>query len=82
MIDTQAERTLLATRIDLANGKSNPEAALAYINEQREIAKKLTQAMRSADEVFKVSGGSTRHYINECLLPAIAEVGLCVIKKQ
>lgn len=42
----------------------------------------LVAAMRDADKAFERVGGSTRHYVNECLVPAMTERGICVAKIQ
>lgn len=36
----------------------------------------LTDVMRDADKAFEVSGGGTRHYIRDCLLPRLVEAGV------
>lgn len=41
-----------------------------------DIARQLTQAVRNADRNFEKVGGSSRHYVHDCLLPALAEQGL------
>lgn len=44
--------------------------------DQGEIIKRLTAAMREADETFETVGGSTRHYVRDCLLPILEKHGL------
>ena len=41
-----------------------------------DIVDRLTQAVRVADRQFEETGGTTRHYINECLLSALEKYGL------
>lgn len=44
----------------------------------------LTQAVREADELFesgRTGGGGTRHWLRDCLLPALDAHGLRVVKK-
>lgn len=36
------------------------------------LHRRLTAAMREADTNFVDVGGSTRHFVNDCLLPALA----------
>lgn len=43
-----------------------------------EIMKRLTRAVRVADKRFMQTGGSTRHYVIECLVPCLEEDGLTV----
>lgn len=50
--------------------------------EQRaEISKRVTRAVRLADLDFQKIGGTTMHYVHECLLPALEEngIGLSVV---
>lgn len=37
------------------------------------LVRRLTAAMREADEAFKSVGGSTRHYVRDCLLPILGK---------
>ena len=39
----------------------------------------ITAAVRIADERFQKSGGSSRHWVIECLLPALEEHGLVIV---
>lgn len=55
--------------------KDNPAAAKT----QAEIDDALTAALRDADLTFEKAGGSTRHYVRECLLPALAARGLTIV---
>lgn len=41
----------------------------------------VTEVMREADVLFEKSGGSTRHYVRDLLIPMLAEKGLIVRKK-
>jgi len=40
----------------------------------------LTRAVREADCNFERTGGSSKHWVEECFLPAINRVGLCVAR--
>ena len=40
----------------------------------------ITAAMREADRVFEKVGGSTRHYVRDCLLPIMKKHGLIVVR--
>ena len=46
------------------------------MSDESEIIIRLTKAMREADESFESVGGSTRHYVRECLLPILSGHGL------
>lgn len=39
---------------------------------------RLTAAVREADLAFEGVGGGTKHYVRECLLPALDKAGLIV----
>lgn len=41
-----------------------------------EFVRRMTAAMREADETFQRVGGSTRHHVRECLLPILEKHGL------
>ena len=41
-----------------------------------ELVRRMTAAMREADETFERVGGSTRDHIRDCLLPVLAKHGL------
>lgn len=43
---------------------------------EAELVRRLTAAMREADEAFERVGGSTRHHVRDCLLPILAKHGL------
>lgn len=45
-----------------------------------DIVQKLTAAMRKADLDFETVGGSSRHFVKECLLPALESEGLAVVE--
>ena len=40
----------------------------------------ITRAVRTADLAFENVGGSSRHWVRDCLLPALEEEGLSVVK--
>jgi hypothetical protein len=44
------------------------------------ISQRLTAAIRKADVEFESVGGSSRHYVAECLEPAITAAGLAVVE--
>ena len=44
----------------------------------QDIIDRLTRAVRVADRQFEETGGTSRHYINECLLPALEKYGLLI----
>lgn len=46
------------------------------------VVKELTAVMRKADKVFERVGGSTRHYVRDCLLPLMADAGLFVSSSE
>lgn len=41
-----------------------------------DIVRRMSAAMREADETFERVGGSTRHHVRDCLLPVLAKHGL------
>jgi hypothetical protein len=43
------------------------------------LTPKLTAAVREADQAFETVGGSSRHYVRDCLLPALAKAGLKIV---
>lgn len=42
----------------------------------------ITAAIREADRVFEKVGGSTRHYVRDCLLPIMKKHGLIVVRDR
>tara|TARA_R110000851_G_scaffold33896_4_gene90393 strand:+ start:1463 stop:1645 length:183 start_codon:yes stop_codon:yes gene_type:complete len=46
-----------------------------------DVEKRITAAVREADSVFEKTGGSTRHYVRECLMPILEKNGLEVREK-
>lgn len=40
----------------------------------------ITAAIREADIMFEKVGGSTRHYVRDCLLPIMKKHGLIVVR--
>lgn len=40
---------------------------------------KITEAVRAADNDFESSGGSSRHWVRECLLPHLTAAGLRIV---
>ena len=43
-----------------------------------DIVDRLTRAIRIADRQFETTGGTTRHYVNDCFLPALEKCGLLI----
>jgi hypothetical protein len=41
---------------------------------------RVTRAVRQADRAFGISGGTTRHWVRECFLPALEEAGLQIVE--
>jgi len=41
---------------------------------------KVTIAVQKADKAFETIGGSTRHWVRECFLPALEEAGLRIVE--
>jgi hypothetical protein len=40
----------------------------------------LTEAMRECDRQFETTGGSTRHYVRDLLLPWLTQRNICLVK--
>ena len=53
----------------------------AALEDDAELVRRMTAAMREADAVFERVGGSTRHHVRDCLLPILEKHGLSLIKK-
>lgn len=49
--------------------------------DESEIIRRVTRATRAADEAFQKIGGSSRHWVRECFLPAIEEEGLVITER-
>ena len=47
--------------------------------DEKELLRRVTLAVRLADEEFERSGGSSRHWVSECFLPALKEEGLEIV---
>jgi hypothetical protein len=45
-----------------------------------DVERLLTQAVREADKEFERCGGSSRHWVRECFLPALDAHGLLVVE--
>jgi len=52
------------------------DKAISNPDESVELVRRMTLAMREADEMFETVGGSTRHHVRECLLPVLEKHGL------
>lgn len=61
---------------------ATPESKEGERNEDPEIVIRLTAAIREADMKFDHVGGATRHYVRDCLLPALAKQGLRITDVQ
>jgi hypothetical protein len=46
---------------------------------ETEMIRLVTQAVRDADKQFESVGGSTRHWVRECFLPALERIGLTIV---
>lgn len=51
---------------------------LSHQYTHEEIAK-ITEAVREADHAFEKEGGSSRHFVRDCLLDALASAGLQIV---
>jgi hypothetical protein len=61
----------------------NPGAwGLAVIIDENEAIEKVTAAMREADPLFEETGGSTRHYVRDLLLPILERSGFAFGKQE
>jgi hypothetical protein len=61
----------------------NPgEWGLAVIVDEMEAIEKVTAAMREADPLFEQTGGSTRHYVRDLLLPILEKSGFVFGKQE
>ena len=49
-------------------------------SEESNLVAKITLVVRKADQAFEISGGSTRHWVRDCFLPALKEAGLWIAK--
>jgi hypothetical protein len=47
-------------------------------SEDNNLIQLLTEIMREADDKFIITGGSTRHYVRDCLLPLLWENNLVI----
>ncbi len=47
-----------------------------------QIIKRITRAVRAADEKFKRVGGSSRHWVIECLMPCLETEGLMICSRE
>ena len=69
--------------VDQQTAENAARAALAAIREQVPeenpgIVRRMTAAMREADAAFAKGGGTTRHYVRECVLPVLRKHGLLI----
>jgi len=42
------------------------------------LVAEITRAVRAADQLFQKTGGSSRHWVIECLIPALEDEGLAI----
>lgn len=47
-----------------------------------DVEKRFTVAMRRADAAFEKVGGTTRHYVRDCLPPALESEGLAIVDRE
>jgi catechol-2,3-dioxygenase len=47
--------------------------------EDNKIVRLVTRAVREADQTFLKTGGTSRHWVTECFLPAMEGNGLKII---
>lgn len=50
--------------------------------EDPELIRRVTAAVRLADAQFEQSGGSSRHWVRECLLPCLDDAGLQIVEQK
>ncbi len=50
-------------------------------DDDNEIVRAITAIVREADEVFQRVGGSSRHWVRDCFLPALSQHGWFVVKR-
>ncbi|MEA3225072.1 MAG: hypothetical protein U9Q07_03915 [Planctomycetota bacterium] len=50
------------------------------MDKDRQLVAGLTRAVRAADEAFERSGGSSRHWVYECFIPALEMERLVVVR--
>lgn len=70
---------LLATRERAAFERGRKSAQGGALSGS-ELVKELTRALRLADTRYQETGGSTRHYVNECLVGELERAGLAVVR--
>lgn len=50
--------------------------------EDPELIRRVTAAVRQADAQFEHAGGSSRHWVRECLFPCLDEAGLRIVAEE
>lgn len=45
---------------------------------KKDLVSRVTRAVRNADQKFNNVGGSSRHWVIECFLPALEDEGLAL----
>ncbi len=68
--------TVIARRLGQFFEVIGEEVTSALEERETEIVRRMTAAMREADETFERAGGSTRHHVRDCLLPVLKKHGL------
>lgn len=77
----QIERERLQFMRERDEALAEVEAARAEMRlDETDLLRAVTEAVREADQLFEKSGGSSRHYVRECLLPTLAQAGLVIVK--
>lgn len=69
---------------DQAKKKKMKDAELQYesTHEEQSMIVRITRAVRQADIAFEKIGGSTRHWVIDCFLPALEEEGIMCKDKR
>lgn len=62
--------------VDALRGIGNAVIKQMSADDDAELVRRMTAAMREADAAFERLGGSTRHHVRECLLPVLEKHGL------
>ncbi len=49
------------------------------VDDEIELVRRMTRAMREADQAFEQVGGSSRHHVRDHLLPVLEKHGLKLV---
>lgn len=87
--------TVLQVRVHESKGESpvyitlsrtSPKPILESAEQMRqaqmqpiEVERRLAKAVREADQQFQKVGGTTRHYVQDCLLPELSKAGVGIV---